>query len=357
MKRFFKKNWFFLLLGVFLLINIILVTYNFVLFRQRKNENRKFIQERKYFESRQIKQNIQSDFYNLPCPKITIYSTEGEKINLRNLAGNVIIIRFSRFYRQDLPNLVYLQHLADKYRNQDVYLIFINSLGKHDKDAINKIVNLSSPIVENDGSITALFNALPEDVIIIDRDFTIKFKYHRASNALIFNEVMKWAFADQTKPIYIQEAALERLIQKLTFYDVINKKKIRIDQLQEKNMLLTLFTSTCTGCEENARILLLKETAKNIHQDKVRIMMLFGKGNNVNALRQYAALNEWNEFPFTVAVIEDSEDLPQKEYYQIFQLDTDPRTFIINSEGKLIFAETLKTTKVINLNYLRKLIR
>lgn len=355
MKRFFKKNWFFLLLGVFLLINIILVTYNFVLFRQRKNENRKFIQERKSFESRQIKQNIRSDFYNLPCPEITIYSTAGENINLRNLAGNVIIIRFSQFYRQDLPNLVYLQHIADKYRNQGVSLIFINSLGKHDKDAINKIVNLSSPIVENDGSITALFNALPEDVIIIDRDFTIKFKYHRASKTLIFNEVMKWAFADQTKPIYTQGAALERLIQKLAFYDVINRKRIRVDQLQEKNILLTLFASACTGCEENTRILLLKEIAKNIDQDKVHILILFGKGNNINAIRQYAALNEWNEFPFIVGVIEDSEDLPQKKYYQIFQLDTDPRTFIINSEGKLIFAETLKTTKVINLDYLKKL--
>lgn len=357
MKRFFKKNGVFLLLGVFLLINIILVTYNFVLFRQRKNENRKFIQERKSFESRQIKQNIRSDFYNLPCPEITIYSTAGENISLRNLAGNVIIIRFSQFYRQDLPNLVYLQHLADKYRNQGVSLIFINSLGKHDKDTINKIVNLSSPIVENDGSITALFSALPEDVIIIDRDFTIKFKYHRASKALIFNEVMKWAFADQTKPIYIQGAALERLIQKLTFYDVINRKRIRVDQLQEKNTLLTLFTSACTGCEENARIMLLKEIAKNIDQDKVHILILFGKGNNINAIRQYAALNEWNEFPFIVGVIEDSKDLPQKEYYEIFQLDTDPRSFIINSEGKLIFAEILKTTKVINLSYLRKLIR
>lgn len=331
------------------------MTYNFVLFKQRKNENRKFIQERKSFESRQIKQNIRSDFYNLPCPEITIYSTAGEKISLRNLAGNVIIIRFSQFYRRDLPNLVYLQHLADKYRNHDVSLIFINSRGKHDKDAINKIANLSSPIIENDGSIAALFNALPEDVIIIDRDFTIKFKYHRASKTLIFNEVMKWAFADQARPISIQGAALERLIQKLAFYDVINRKRKRIDQLQEKNILLTLFTSTCTGCEENARILLLKEIAKSINPDETKILMLFGKGNNINTIRQYADLNEWNKFPFTVGVIEDSKDLPKKEYYQIFQLDTDPRTFIINSEGKLIFAETLKTTKVINLDYLKKL--
>lgn len=358
MKAFFKKDWFYLLLELFLLMNTVLVIYNSILFRQGKNEYQKFLQERQSFiQERQLNRSLQSDFYNLPCPEIIKYSLTGEKIEFSKLAGNVIIIRFSRFYRRDLANLVYLQHLADKYQSQGVSLIFINSLRKHDKEAINKIVNLSSPIVEDDGSISALFNARPEELIIIDRDFTIKFKYHLASKSIIYNEVMKWAFADQSRPISTSADELAKIVRNLTFYDVVNRKSNIIDQIKNKKILLILFTSTCTGCEENIRVQLLKEVTTKIDQDKSKILLLFGKGNNVNAIREYAILNEWNEFPFTIGVIEDSKDLNEKEYYKIFQLDMDPRTFFINSNGKLIFAETLRTSKLINLNYLKKLLK
>lgn len=107
-----------------------------------------------------------ADFYNMPCPEISEYSISGQKINLHNLIGNVILIRFSQFYKEDLPNLVYLQHLVDKFQDKNASLIFINSLGKHDQEAIDKIVNLTSPIIEDNGSIAAKFNAYLEDLII-----------------------------------------------------------------------------------------------------------------------------------------------------------------------------------------------
>jgi len=313
------------------------------------------MQKRKFSEMRQPIQNIHPDFYNSPCPEVSRYSISGEKINLRDLAGKVIIIRFSRFYRQDLPNLIYLQHLADKYRDQGVFLIFIDSIGKYDEDGVSKIVNLHFPIIEDDGYLRGLFNAYPEDTIIVDRDFTLKFKYQLASKPLIYNEVMKWAFSHQLPPL-ISEKELAQIIQNISFYDVLNEKRERVRQIRNKRILLTLFTSACTGCQETSRVLLLKEVARKLDSDKVKILLLFGKGNNAEAIRQYAILNEWDEFPFTVGVIEDSKDLSKREYYQLFQFDTDPRTFIIDSAGKLLFLETRKMSKMINLDYLKKLL-
>ncbi|MFQ6082477.1 MAG: peroxiredoxin family protein [Candidatus Aminicenantia bacterium] len=314
MKKFLKRNLVFLLIGLFVLINIILITYNFVILKQRKSGYQKFIKQRQLSGISQLNQNIQSDFYNFPCPDITKYTIKGEEIQFSDLAGNVIILRFSRFYRQDLPNLVYLQHLANKYRDQGVSLIFINSLGKHDNEAINKIVNLTAPILEDEGSISALFNAQPEETIIVDRNFTIKFKHRLVKKAVIYNEVIKWTYADQPRPISISEDELAKIIQNLTFYDVLNKERKRVDQIKEKGLLLTLFTSTCTGCEEITRIQLLKEITPKVDLRKVEILLLFGKGNNPRAIRQYAILNEWDEFPITIGVIEDSKDLSDREY-------------------------------------------
>jgi len=246
--------------------------------------------------------------------------------------------------------------LVNKYQDQGLSLFFINSLGKHDKEAVEKIVNLSAPIIEDDANLSGLFNAYPEDTIIVDRDFTIKFKYHLASKALIFNEAMKWTFTQQLSPVSTFPYELEKILQNLTFYDVLSEKRKRMDQIRKK-ILLTLFTSTCTGCEENTRIQVMKEIAKRLDSDKVKTLFLFGKGNNSNAIRQYAILNDWNEFPFTIGVIEDSKNLSEKDYYKIFQLDTDPRTFIIDSTGELLFVETQRTTKLVNFEHLKKLLK
>jgi len=67
---------------------------------QRKKEYQNFLLQRQsLIQKRQptFDQKIQSGFYNSPCPEIIKNSIRGEKINLRELVGNVIIIRFTDF--------------------------------------------------------------------------------------------------------------------------------------------------------------------------------------------------------------------------------------------------------------------
>jgi len=111
------------------------------------------------------------DIYNTHCPEITVTSIEGKKYDLSDMVGNVIILKFSKFYKRNLPDLVYLEHVVNKYKEEGISLFFINSLGKHYLDKINAICKLEHPIIEDEGEISALFNAGSDDIVIIDREF------------------------------------------------------------------------------------------------------------------------------------------------------------------------------------------
>lgn len=354
MNKFLKKNWFNILIGIIIVINVIFVIYNFVILKGRKESNPQFPEEA--FARSQIDRIERSEFYDTPCPEITLTSINGRIINLRDLVGNVIIIRFSRFYKRDLPILVYLEHLAGKFKDEGISLILINSLGKHNSEAINKICSFSSPIIEDDGSISGLFNASQEETVIIDRNFTIKFMYsmnYIFNKSLVYNEVIRRAFEENPQSQVTSNEEITSIINQLSFYDVLDRKEKHLnEQIIDKKLFLTLFTSTCTGCEENFRIRLLKELSSNVDKEKTQIILLFGIGNNAKAIRQIALINGWNEFPITVGVINNLDKHRMNDYYKLFQLDTDPKTFILNRKRQIIFVENLKNSRSINLNFL-----
>jgi hypothetical protein len=351
MTKFFKKNWFYVFIGIFIIINTVFLFNNFIISRNQKTFNQQFIADGTIAGS----QIESSNLYNQPCPEISLISINNENINLKDLIGNIIIIKFSRFYKKVLPNLLYLEHLVGKFKDRGTSLIFINSLGKHYKKAINKICEFSYPIVEDNGSISGIFNAGPEDIIIIDRNFTIKFKDQIFNKSLIHNIVKKWVFNENIQSQNVSNEELALKIDQLSFYDVFDKKVKKMNQqILEKKTILTLFTSTCTGCEENYRIHLLKELSSKINQEKTQIILLFGIGNNAKTMRQYALINGWNELPITVGVINYLDEGQKNDYYKLFQLNIDPRTFILNKKAEVVFAENINNSRLINIKFLMR---
>jgi len=169
------------------------------------------------------------EIYNTPCPEITVTSIEGETYNFSYMVGNVIILKFSKFYKRSLPDLVYLDNVVNKYKEEAISLFFINSLGKHYADKINKICRLQHPIIEDDGEISALFNAGSEDVVIVDRNFNIKFRFSdfpKINRSLLFNEIMRWTFGDHDRlekyDISSEELCLK--LSEIVYYDVFQNK-------------------------------------------------------------------------------------------------------------------------------------
>jgi peroxiredoxin len=352
----FKKSWYIVLIGFVIFVNLALIAYNVLVLRNKKHQYEKVLQAKESIVDSPNYPTIQSAFYNTPCPEITKYSINGEKIQLKNFAGNVIIIRFSRFYLQNLPELVYLQDLVEKYQNEGANLIFINSRGIHDQDGVGKIINLTFPIIEDDGTIRILLNAFPEDTIIIDRNFKIKYKNERSAKPIVHDEFLKWLEIKSPEPDSVPREELSSAIMDMSFYDVFKKEKRKVSQIKT-DLIITVSDSICTGCEENSRIQLLREFAEKKSTKKSGILLIFGKGNNPEAIRQYSVSQEWDKVPFTVGVIEDSKDLDKEKYYKIFQLDIDPRTYIIDSSGKLVFVETRKNNKSFNYDKLDHLFR
>jgi len=347
----------------FLLVNIVFLVHNILRFKQIVNEKnileqtrQSLIQLKLQTESvaSQLKTSTNKDFYGLPCPEVSFNSISGEVINLSDLLGNVILLRFSRFYKSDLANLIYLQHLAEKYKDEGVSFVFINSQGKHHIEATENLVDINFPIIEDDGDIMALFNASFEDLIIIDRDFTIKFKYFQAPKSIIFNEAMKWTNPRGSVIEFENQRELKRVIYSLAFYDVIEKRKKDIRQFLNKNIILILFTSTCLGCEENARIRLFVDIASKINTHKTEIIVLFGKGNYTNPIEQFALMNGLDNTPISTGVICDFEKLKINDYYSLFDLQIDPRIFILDKKGEIIFSEDFASSSFISFDFIMR---
>jgi thiol-disulfide isomerase/thioredoxin len=346
----FKERRYLYVLGIFVLINAVLIGFNIFLIKGKKSEISKLLELRQSNEAIRSDEYSQKEFYNLDCPEIAGDSVGGEKIDIRDYAGNVIILQFSRFFREDLPNIIYLQNLAAKYRKYGTFLLFIDTRGKHDSIGVGKFITLSYPVIEDDGTIRARLNAYPEDTIIINRYLKIKYKSSKFAKRTIYDEVVKQLDINTDHKISHESRDSFSSLKDLVFYDVFNKRTSRIIN-DNKNKLVTFFTSICTSCDENRRIQLLRELAEKISPERGEIFLIFGKGNTLGAIKQYAIAQEWNNLPINIGIIEDAaiyEDL----YFDLFNLDIDPKTFVFDSTGKAVFIETRKNAALVNLDSL-----
>ena len=339
---FLKRNWFYLLTGILLLLNLVLGIYNFTSVRSEKGKS-----------SKEKLPPSDESFYNSPAPDFAKDSVDGKRIRLSSLKGNVIILRFSRFYLEELPYLLYLEHLAKRFKEYGVSLIFINSLGKHYKESIEKFVHLDSPVIEDDGSISSSFKSNPYETVIIGRDFKIKFKYGMFDKRTIYNQFIRFAFEDKSPPV-LKDDEIESLIKSLSFKDVRSGKIKRIgDFVRGKSTVLNLFISTCMGCPEGRRISLLKEVGK-LSGSKGEVLILFGKGNGSEMIRDWAERIGIDE-SISIGVIEGSDF--DDDYLKVFRFEIDPRIFIFDREGKIVYSEEEGDERFISPEFLMERMR
>ncbi len=331
MMGFMKRKGLYIVIGFLLIFNILLGVYNF--FSLKRRDIRTFIREPDVAPSVMMDKQT---FYNSLSPDFTKKAVDGRDIHLSTLKGNLIILRFSRFYLEELPYLLYLEHLANRFKNNGVSLIFINSLGKHYAESISKYIHLESPVIEDDGMLSSSFQASPYETIIIGRDFRIKFKYRIADNRTIYNQVIRFAFDEKSPPL-LNDNELASSIRKLKFKDVRERKVLNIEDIikKEKETILNLFISSCMSCPEGRRIRLLKEIEGKA-SSKVKILILFGKGNGLEMIKDWAERMELGS-SISVGVIE--RGLREEEYLRLFHFGIDPRIIILDRKGEIIYSE------------------
>jgi hypothetical protein len=331
---FASKNWPSIVVAILFVVNVVFLIDRFVL---PKNERAASARATKPSPAAVGSEN--SFVYDSPCPDFSKPTIKGDKVKLSDLAGDIIILRFSPFYLEDLPSLLYLDFIANRYRPAGLHLFFINVLGKHDTQSIDKIAALSSPIIEDDGSLLELFQAQYNDTIIIGRDFKMKFKHSPQDNKLIFGQLTKYGLAGhdvQTLP----DASFARRIEALSFRDIRTNRLEKINTIaKDRRVLLNLFISPCMRCRETKRISVIKQIAQDAEKRGTRVLLLFGKGNGAEIIREFAEKTDLASLPITVGIIEPENSISEDEYYGLYKFDVDPRAIIIERGGNISYAE------------------
>jgi hypothetical protein len=288
---------------------------------------------------------FQHFIYDSEAPDFTLSTFDGQEIKLSDWKGKVIILQFSKFYLRDLPRMLYLDYLAMKFQ-KDLRLVFINILGKHDSDAINKIIHLSSPVIEDKGYLSGIFYLKGNGIIIIGRDFKIKFSNFYADKRTIHNLVLRYMNRDSKPSSSISEKQLADLIKKVSFTSwETGATRILGELIKDKNAIINLSVSPCMTCPETKRVYVLKDMSTNIKSQESLILFLFARGNSFESLNDYLLRMELFNYPITVGIINERTLLTEKEYLKMFQLDIDPRILILNKKGKIVFLEKLENTK------------
>lgn len=301
-----KKNGIYLsrfsifLIVVLLVLNTILVINN--IFIRNRNGS---IKEAIFIEPSEDVINIQDinpELLNSPCPEFVGHSIDGSSIALRSFAGKVIIIRFSEFLRRDLPNIIFLQDLVEKYKDFDTCLFFINSRGNFDGIEVEKFTHLTFPVIEDDGTIRALLNANGEDTIIVGRDFNIKYRSGRLIKTSLFDELLKRICINPSLDNPPVRTAVAQAIKEMVFQDVYSREGIKVYQ-EGKPLFLVVASSICMDCEESRRFQLLRKLAQNIDPERMNIRLILGKGNSLEALDDESQIQSWKGLPVSLGII------------------------------------------------------
>lgn len=342
-------NWLMALLSVIVIINTVLVIT--ILFKRKSNIDRRAYVPNIF----QKNQKEKSDFFDSLCPDIEMFDTHGQKIALSKFGGEVIIIRFTKFHLLDLPYLLFLEHLYKKYQEKGVHLFFIKLLGQNYSNATQEQFNYSVPIIEDDGFVSSIFNARLNEIVIIDRDFRMKFKDNQSPNRMIHDQLIRYLFEGTTMMPSISDEKLGLIMKEIYLRDVKSAKITNLgDLIKDRHAFVHLFISTCLSCPEHQRIALMKDVSSQIN-NKVQNIFLFGSGNNFNYIKKFAEKNELFD-NFTVGIIQKSDNLSEKDYYQVFKLYLDPYLLIFK-KGEIVFSEEIINQREINSEFLIKSIK
>jgi len=294
-----------------------------------------------------------ADMYDQYCPDIILKDIEGNSLELKSFAGDVILLKFSRFFRSELAELLFLDHLESNLRASGVHLIFVASLGQFDKKSVSRLCSLNSPIVEDSGVISGRYNAQPNDLVIIDRGFKIRFKYPVFDKALIFSEIVRWTYGENHKMKSVSSDRLYSLFTKAQYIDVKNNSQLRPALLDvKKRQFITIFTSACMTCAINARIRMFQDYINSGSSDGDRVVFLFGKGNTEESIREYIIANKLDDPRIEIGIlVAQSASNKYSDYYDFFDMPVDPRTIELQA-GNVAFVETER-----NLDKLRSMLR
>lgn len=286
--------------------------------------------------------------YSRPCPELELQSVKGHRINLAEYAGKIITIRFSNFHYQDLPYLIYLDQLNSRLDNK-MNLIFIRELRRGDIKQEKPIDILEAPIVEDDGYLAGLFNAYLDDLLIVGKDFHIKFKYNQASNSAIYQQIMRW-IDNPVQSLRMPEDRLEEAIGKIRIKEMKSGLEIPLASIVEgKPALISIAISSCYACPEINRYQILDEISRKTEARKIPVVVLFSAKNPDGFLSQFMEKYGIAEHFIVGTICNESAGMQSNDIYN-YELDS--VLVALNKKGKIVFYEDVANTMKVSAEFI-----
>lgn len=164
-----------------------------------------------------------------------------------------------------------------------------------------------------------------------------------------FLEIKQKSLVNDKELPSLKDEEIGALIRSLSFKEVKSGKSLRVEnEIKGKSTILNLFISTCMGCPEGRRVALLKEIAKKIGS-KGKVLILFGRGNGFDMIKEWAERMELDE-PISIGVIEGNS--LDHNYLKIFRYEIDPRVFVLDKEGRIVYAEKEGDERIMSPEFL-----
>lgn len=330
---------------------LILISLSLIFLAYNIQNKIQYLKNKKYFHSNFIKNND----YNEECPDTNLISKKGEIFRLSDFNGSVILLRFTSFSKSDISRLVFLDHLYEAHKSENFIVFFIHLKPKNSIKKSYNSLKFLSPIIENDINISNLFKPKRNAIIIIDKEFRIKFHQNFVRNTIINNQVKR--FLCLKNSIYhLNNQKFNLNISKVHFKNIENGSVFNLDKaIFHKSSLITTLISTCITCSEHKRIIMLKELAILNILPKEQIYLLFGKRNNSKIISEYTKRYELINY-MTIGIVEDTNELSKDEYFSLFKLELNPCTYFINNNGKILFEENINNSPKVNINTIKRLV-
>jgi len=279
-----------------------------------------------------------------------LITSENQKIKISDLPAKVILIIFSSFDKDDLPSLVYIDHMQNQLKHFGLQVIYI----KTESSGI-MIGNFKPLVYDDNGYISRILDARAGQSIIIDRNLTIKAKFDKFSPLILYKKISNLLFTDNLASHENTRQKTIDLLKSLHFNNIENGEgEIVSDSIRKVPTIILISISQCFTCREHNRILLLKEIAR-LGKSKINVLLLFGKGNDFYSIKAFARRAELFKY-MKIGLIQMTEGTDQESYYKLFDFMVDPRIIIYNENGEPIFVENEENQHLITVNYIRRLL-
>ena len=276
------------------------------------------------------------------APAFVLKDLQGKEHNTEELKGKTALLIFCNIENEkSLLETYYYKLLLGKYQDKGL-LVWIVSNAKNNLIA-KDLDRAYAPILvlkDEDGKITKKYcdkRVGKFQAFIVGADRVVKFRDYDLPNVAVKMMIEKFLLAGE-KTVSKNEFVVNENLPFFEYYDVKKDSIRKLGDFIGKPVFLTLFSANCPICKEHKRLALMQETYQKYSPNGLKVILIYGKDNPLDIIRDYATKNKLY-FDVGVRKIE-----PDKigDYYQSYDLEVDPKSIIINSEGKVVFVEGTK---------------